>query len=44
MKRIFEIFVLVIGLSIQSFAFVGGTDPYSYLNYLENQQTQINTM
>ena len=44
MKRIFKIFVLVFVLSVQSFAFVGGSDPYSYLNYLENQKTQINTL
>ena len=44
MKRIFKIFILILGLSVQSFAFVGGTDPYSYLNYLENQKTQINTL
>ena len=44
MKRIIKIFVLVLGLSVQSFAFLAGTDPYSYLNYLENQKTQINTL
>ena len=44
MKRNFKIFVLVFVLSVQSFAFVGGSDPYSYLNYLENQKTQINTL
>ena len=44
MKRILKIFVLVLGLSVQSFSFVSGADPYSYLNYLENQKTQLNTL